>query len=91
MAKINEERLWKDIMETAKWGEIPGRPGAMMRLALTDEDKLVRGWFCREARKIGCEVIIDEMGSIFAVLPGENRKVPPIAMGSHLDTQPAGT
>ncbi|EKG10420.1 Peptidase M20 [Macrophomina phaseolina MS6] len=62
----------------------------MMRLALTDEDRLVRDWLCDEARTIGCEVIIDQMGSIFAVLPGENRKLPPIAMGSHLDTQPAG-
>jgi len=27
------------------------------------------------------------MGNIFAIRPGENNDLPPIAMGSHLDTQ----
>ena len=30
------------------------------------------------------------MGSIFATRPGKNNSVPPIALGSHLDTQPKG-
>ena len=30
------------------------------------------------------------MGNIFAVRPGLNNKLPPIALGSHLDTQPTG-
>lgn len=30
------------------------------------------------------------MGSIFATLDGENNDIPPIALGSHLDTQPKG-
>ncbi len=30
------------------------------------------------------------MGNIFAIRPGENNDLPPIAMGSHLDTQPTG-
>lgn len=90
MTKINDERFWRDIMETARWGEIPGQPGGMMRLALTDEDRHVRDWLCKEAQEIGCEILVDQMGSIFAVLAGENRKLAPIAMGSHLDTQPAG-
>lgn len=30
------------------------------------------------------------MGSIFASRPGENNDIPPIALGSHLDTQPKG-
>jgi len=30
------------------------------------------------------------MGSIFATRPGENNDIPPIALGSHLDTQPKG-
>jgi acetylornithine deacetylase/succinyl-diaminopimelate desuccinylase-like protein len=33
---------------------------------------------------------IDEMGSIFATRPGENNDIPPIGLGSHLDTQPKG-
>jgi N-carbamoyl-L-amino-acid hydrolase len=34
-------------------------------------------------------VTIDDMGAMFARRPGQ-RNVPPIAMGSHLDTQPTG-
>jgi acetylornithine deacetylase/succinyl-diaminopimelate desuccinylase-like protein len=30
------------------------------------------------------------MGSIFAIRAGENNNIPPIALGSHLDTQPKG-
>jgi len=30
------------------------------------------------------------MGSIFAIRRGQNNSIPPIALGSHLDTQPKG-
>lgn len=30
------------------------------------------------------------MGNIFAIRPGQNNKLPPIGIGSHLDTQPTG-
>lgn len=30
------------------------------------------------------------MGNIFAIRPGENNDLPPIGLGSHLDTQPTG-
>lgn len=43
-----------------------------------------------ETQKYGCTVTVDAMGNIFAVRPGENSSLPPIAMGSHLDTQPTG-
>jgi beta-ureidopropionase / N-carbamoyl-L-amino-acid hydrolase len=33
---------------------------------------------------------VDEMGNIFARRPGKDNSLPPIAMGSHLDTQPTG-
>lgn len=33
---------------------------------------------------------VDAVGNIFATRPGTNNALPPIAMGSHLDTQPAG-
>lgn len=62
----------------------------MRRLALTHEDKAVRKWFADEAQKSGATVIIDEIGNQFAVRTGQNNDLPPIGIGSHLDTQPAG-
>ncbi|KAI1868612.1 uncharacterized protein JN550_006187 [Neoarthrinium moseri] len=82
-------RLWDEIHHTAQWGAIPDSTG-MARLTLSDEDREVRNYFVHEAEQLGCRVDIDQMGNIFAVLPGENNNVPPIGIGSHLDTQPAG-
>ena len=88
--RTDTERLWREIHYTAQWGGIPDSYG-MARLALSDADKLVRDYFVHQAIEIGCEVKTDEMGNIFAILAGENNDVAPIGIGSHLDTQPAGT
>jgi N-carbamoyl-L-amino-acid hydrolase len=87
--QIDGERLWKNIMATSQLGLIPGTTG-MNRQALSEADMHVRDWFCKEARSFGCEIEIDTIGNIFAILPGKNNQVPPIGIGSHLDTQPAG-
>lgn len=62
----------------------------MRRLALSQEDKHVRDWLVAECKALGCEVKIDQMGNIFATRAGTSKTRKPIAMGSHLDTQPAG-
>lgn len=61
----------------------------MARLALSDDDKAARDWFCAEMASLGCDVQVDAMGNTFAVRPGRHAG-PPTAMGSHLDTQPTG-
>ncbi len=86
--KINPDRLWASIMETASFGGTD--KGGVCRLTLTDTDRQVRDWFVKECRSIGCTVAVDEMGTIFARRPGKNNSLPPIAIGSHLDTQPTG-
>ncbi len=86
--QINSERLWNTIMETAKFGGTA--KGGICRLTLTDADRQVRDWFVRECESIGCTVTIDEMGNIFTRRSGKDNSLPPIAMGSHLDTQPSG-
>jgi beta-ureidopropionase / N-carbamoyl-L-amino-acid hydrolase len=85
---INPERLWDEIMETAKIGETA--KGGICRLTLTDLDRQVRDWFKVRAAALGCKVTIDDMGAMFARRPGQRDDIPPIAMGSHLDTQPTG-
>jgi N-carbamoyl-L-amino-acid hydrolase len=75
-------------METAKVGGTP--KGGIRRLTLTDEDKRIRDWFKASCEALGCAVHVDEVGNMFAVRPGRDDSLPPIAMGSHLDTQPTG-
>jgi|1186.fasta_scaffold21778_2 beta-ureidopropionase / N-carbamoyl-L-amino-acid hydrolase len=84
---INAERLWGEIMETAAIGGTP--KGGICRLTLTDLDRQVRDWFKTRAEQLGCRVTVDDMGAMFARRAGA-ADVPPIAFGSHLDTQPTG-
>ena len=44
------------------------------------------GW----AREAGCAVEIDPVGNIFGRRPGTVHSLPPVAIGSHLDTQICG-
>jgi len=85
---IDPERLWDDLMQTAKFGATP--KGGICRLTLTDTDREVRDWFKARAQALGCAVTVDDMGCMFARREGQRNDVPPIAMGSHLDTQPTG-
>ena len=85
---ISAERLWDTLMETAQIGAT--RKGGINRLTLTDLDRQVRDWFRRETEKLGCTVAVDDMGVVYARRRGQNNDIPPIALGSHLDTQPTG-
>src|SRR3569623_407947 len=85
---IDPERLWDDLMDTAKIGGTA--KGGICRLTLTELDRQVRDWFKAAAESLGCTVTIDDMGAMFARRPGQRNDIPPIAMGSHLDTQPTG-
>lgn len=85
---IDRERLWSDIVETAAFGATA--KGGICRLTLTEEDRKVRDWFAARANEIGCTVTVDDMGNMFARRGGRRDDIPPIAMGSHLDTQPTG-
>ena len=85
---INPQRLWDDLMHTAQFGGTP--KGGIKRLTVSDEDKRVRDWFKAECEKLGCTVQVDEVGNMFATRAGKRTDVLPIAMGSHLDTQPTG-
>ena len=55
------------------------------RLTLTKEDAAVRRWFKEQTETLGCKVIVDEVGNMFAIRPGKRSGINPIAMGSHLD------
>ena len=85
---VNGERLWQSLMEMAKIG--PGVAGGNCRLALSDFDKEGRDLFVRWCEDAGCSITVDQMGNIFARRPGKNPELPPVATGSHLDTQPTG-
>jgi N-carbamoyl-L-amino-acid hydrolase len=86
--RIDGARLWANLMETAAIGATA--KGGICRLTLSESDRRVRGWFADRVAALGLKVAVDDMGVMFARRPGKRNDVPPIAMGSHLDTQPTG-
>lgn len=85
---VDAERLWSDILATARFGAA-GETG-MHRLAAGAADGDVRRWFETECRMLGCTVEVDRIGNMFATYSGTDPGLPSIAVGSHLDTQPGG-
>lgn len=86
--RVDGDRLWTSLMEIGRIGETPA--GGCRRLALTEEDGLARDLFCRWAREAGCTIRVDAIGNIFARRAGRDDSLPPVMVGSHLDTVPTG-
>ncbi len=86
--EVNPERLWESLERSAEIGRF--RDVGLRRLALSAEDKQMRDLFVDWAKTAGCAVEIDRLGNIFARRPGTDPSLPPVAIGSHLDTQICG-
>ncbi|KAH8892681.1 putative N-carbamoyl-L-amino acid hydrolase [Thozetella sp. PMI_491] len=86
--RTDAQRTIETLEQACQWGNTPD--GGMNRLTCNDDDRKVRDWFIEEAKKYGCQVKVDSMGNIFAIRSGQNNDLPPIGLGSHLDTQPTG-
>ena len=86
--RIDGGRLWDSLMEMAKIGATP--KGGCKRLTLTDLDRQGRDLFASWCRAAGLGITVDEMGNMFARRQGTEDALPPVVMGSHLDTQPTG-
>ena len=85
---ISADRLWTRLMSLAEIGATPG--GGVNRQALSDGEiaawRRVIGW----AQEAGLTAATDAAGNLFLTLAGRDRAVPPILIGSHLDSQPTG-
>jgi len=86
--RVDGDRLWSTLTDTARFGATA--KGGLCRLALSEEDAAVRRWFVSACEAAGCSVDVDELGTLFARRPGADPALAPIAIGSHLDTQPTG-
>jgi beta-ureidopropionase / N-carbamoyl-L-amino-acid hydrolase len=80
---INGERLSKTLEKFADFGRTVNN--GVTRLSLTEEDRLVRDYFCYCCEELGMTIKVDDLGNIYATLAGIEDK-PPIVMGSQMDT-----
>lgn len=88
LPKIDGERLWSAHMAMAQVGRIEG--DGVCRLAASDEDKAGRDLFARWCEEAGLSIRVDGIGNMFARRPGRDDALPPVLIGSHLDSQPTG-
>ncbi|MGH6901130.1 MAG: allantoate amidohydrolase, partial [Geminicoccaceae bacterium] len=86
--RVNGERLWRSLMTMAEIGATP--KGGVNRQTLTDEDRRGRDLFRKWCQEAGLQVSVDRMGSMFARRQGTKPDLPPVMLGSHLDSQPTG-
>jgi len=86
--RIDGERLWRSLMDLAAIGATP--KGGVKRLALTELDKQGRDLVVSWGRAAGLAITVDRIGNIFMRRAGTDPDAPPVASGSHIDTQPTG-
>jgi N-carbamoyl-L-amino-acid hydrolase len=85
---FDAERLWTRLDMSARIGAIPGN--GLCRLALTAEDQAMRDVFAGWVKAAGLSLTVDRLGSMWARLEGSAPDLPPVIIGSHLDTQAKG-
>jgi N-carbamoyl-L-amino-acid hydrolase len=68
----------------------PTLNGGSCRLALTEEDAAGRWLLLKWCESIGCTYRVDRIGNLFIRRSGTRNDLDPVAVGSHLDTQPKG-
>jgi N-carbamoyl-L-amino-acid hydrolase len=85
---LNGARLWDSLMEMAKIGGTA--KGGCNRQTLTDLDAEGRALFRSWAEAAGLTLSVDRVGNMVFTRQGRDPSRKPIAIGSHLDTQPTG-
>jgi len=85
---LSGERLWASLMEMAKIGGTP--KGGNNRQTLTGADADGRALLTHWCAEIGLSPVIDRVGNMTFRREGTDPSLPPVAFGSHLDTQPTG-
>lgn len=79
----NKERMEDKIVTFSKFGDT-GK-GGVTRLSLSEADLQARAEFCSRMKGLGAEIVVDDMGNIYATFKG-SEDLPHIAMGSHCDS-----
>ena len=78
MYKCNSRRLQELIAQFSQFGATEN--GGVTRLSLSKEDVLARNYFCECCNELGMDIKIDDMGNVYALLPGQ-KDVPQLLWG----------
>lgn len=82
--KLESAGFWKDYDIMTDIGKTP--EGGCERLSMSDEDIKARETLIGMLQEEGLAVTVDTTGAIWARLEGEAPDLPPVLVGSHIDT-----
>jgi len=85
---LSSDRLWQSLMRMAEIGGTA--KGGCNRQTLTDLDAEGRALFRQWAEACGLTLSLDRVGNMVFRREGRDPGRKPVAIGSHLDTQPTG-
>jgi N-carbamoyl-L-amino-acid hydrolase len=85
---VDGDRLWTRLMELARFGAT--EKGGVCRLALSGEEIAARAALVEWGRSIGLKPSNDDAANLFLALEGREPELPPLLIGSHIDSQPTG-
>ena len=86
--RVNHKRLNNNFIILSKISSVEF--GNLSRVAYTDADIDGRKYVMQLMKSAGMDVYIDEGGNIIGRLKGKDNDLPPIAIGSHIDSVPEG-
>jgi len=86
--RIDGGRLWQRLLDLAKFGATS--KGGVCRLALSKEEVEARAALVAWAKGIGLKPSVDAAANLFLALEGREAQLPPLLIGSHIDSQPTG-
>ena len=86
--RVDHKRLNDNFIKLSKISSVEF--GSLSRVAYTDADIDGRKYVMQLMRAAGMDVYIDEGGNIIGRLKGKDNDLPPIAIGSHIDSVPDG-
>jgi N-carbamoyl-L-amino-acid hydrolase len=86
--RINGARLRSALDTVNQVGFVPGH--GRTRLALSDADRDARNLLVGWLKDLGLEVVVDDVGNIFGKRRGHDDRLPPVLVGSHIDTVKRG-
>ena len=85
---VDGDRLNRTLTDLARFGATP--EGGVNRVAYSDADLAAREWVATLMREAGLEVSVDFAGNLIGSRAGSDPDLPPLLLGSHIDSVPSG-
>jgi N-carbamoyl-L-amino-acid hydrolase len=86
--RIDGARLNGEVQALRRFGGTPD--GGTHRVAYSDQDLAAREWVGSLMKDAGLSVYTDAAGNLVGELSGADPSLPPLSLGSHIDTVPYG-